>query len=79
MYFLVAIACGGFKPRSETPDFCDYFPLQTPVLHVIGKRDTICPEPVSLELAAVCANSRIEYHDGGHIVPSSPVWANFFT
>jgi len=47
------------------PDFTNYFPLNTPVLHVLGKQDKVVSEKASKQLIDACPNSTVEYHEGG--------------
>ncbi|WOO79480.1 Dihydrofolate reductase [Vanrija pseudolonga] len=74
-----AIAVGGFKPRSEVPDFTNYFPLQTPVLHVVGKTDPVVSGKASKQLQDACPSSRVETHEGGHVTPGGEEWAGFLS
>ncbi|KAG6885046.1 hypothetical protein C0993_006373 [Termitomyces sp. T159_Od127] len=74
-HFCVAVS--GFRLRDP---FCD--PLfnnqyATPSLHVIGKTDIIVTEERSQSLVAASTNGRVEYHDGGHFVPSKKQWLKF--
>ncbi|RDX48718.1 FSH1-domain-containing protein [Lentinus brumalis] len=71
------ISAAGF--RQESP-LCDsiFLPCySTPTLHIIGRADTLVSEDKSQRLVDISANKRVEYHDGGHFVPSKASWRNF--
>lgn len=74
-----AIAVGGFKPRSKNPDFSAYFPVQTPVLHVVGTQDPVVSAKASKQLQDATPNSRAVGHDGGHWTPGNSNWHKFFS
>jgi len=74
--FCVAVA--GFRPRSPLCDSILLPSYPTPTLHVLGKTDVIVVEERSKTLLDVSSNKRVEYHDGGHFVPSKASWRNFF-
>lgn len=65
-----AIAVSGFRSRDPVHQLLFKQPVQTPVLHVLGRADQIVDLERSQTLVDVCANSRVELHDGGHSVPS---------
>ncbi|WFD36429.1 dihydrofolate reductase [Malassezia cuniculi] len=72
-----AIIVSGFVPRE--PNLSKLFdkPIELPSLHVIGREDAIV-EPKSSEKLAKCfANARVEFHDGGHFLPTPAPWRNF--
>ncbi|KAL8292138.1 hypothetical protein RQP46_001604 [Phenoliferia psychrophenolica] len=52
-------------------------PCHTPSLHIIGKQDMLVTEDRSLALAKAFTEARIEFHDGGHFIPSKTPWKNF--
>ncbi|TFY76851.1 hypothetical protein EWM64_g7162 [Hericium alpestre] len=52
-------------------------PYTTPTLHVVGKNDIVVIPERSQSLLDVSENKRVEYHDGGHFVPSKASWRNF--
>ncbi|KAH9944773.1 serine hydrolase FSH [Amylocystis lapponica] len=71
------IAACGFRPDNP---FCDsiFFPsYSTPTLHVLGNMDVIVVAERSNTLLEVSSNKRVEYHDGGHFIPSKANWRNF--
>ncbi|KAI0070566.1 FSH1-domain-containing protein [Panus rudis PR-1116 ss-1] len=74
--FCVAVA--GFRPRSPLCDKIFLPSYSTPTLHVLGRTDVIVVEERSKTLLDVSENKRIEYHDGGHFVPSKANWRAFF-
>jgi len=76
-----AILAGGFVARDES--------LQTiydegaaafaiPSLHMIGRMDTVIPPEESRGLSAKFLRPVVLEHDGGHVVPSTPVIAHRF-
>lgn len=73
-----AIAVGGFKPRSKVPDFGAYFPVRTPVLHVVGAQDPVVSAKASKQLQEATPTSRAVGHDGGHWTPGNSQWQKFF-
>ena len=40
--------------------------------------DQIVDEDRAQTLVQVAANSRVEYHESGHVIPSQAAWRNFF-
>ncbi|KAH8103256.1 serine hydrolase-domain-containing protein [Cristinia sonorae] len=74
--FCVAVA--GFRPRGPDGDAVFATPFLTPTLHVLGKNDIIVVEERSKTLLDVSENKRVEWHDGGHFVPSKASWRTFF-
>ncbi|KAG8860284.1 hypothetical protein FRB96_003933 [Tulasnella sp. 330] len=77
--FKFAIVVSGFKPAdiSLAPLFEDYT-IQTPTLHVLGNTDLIVTRERSHGLIDVCENPRVEKHKGGHFIPSTAMWREFF-
>ncbi|PWY99861.1 hypothetical protein BCV70DRAFT_176771 [Testicularia cyperi] len=73
-----AIAVSGFRSRDRVHQKLFEKPIQTPVLHVLGRADQIVDIERSQTLVDVCKNSRVELHDGGHSLPSQAPWRNFF-
>lgn len=71
-----AIFAGGFKAHDES--LHHFYPLSLPTLHVIGKNDVIVTEERSRTLVRECEDNRVEYHEGGHFIPSKANWRNFF-
>lgn len=76
----VVISVGGFYPSTTSPSFASWFPLPEtlPVLHVVGKNDTLITEERTQGLVTQCRNSRVEVHEGGHFTPSKASWRHFF-
>ncbi|THG97841.1 hypothetical protein EW026_g4250 [Hermanssonia centrifuga] len=72
------IAVAGFKPPGPTSDALFLPSYSTQTLHVLGKNDVIVVEERSKTLLDVSSNKRVEWHDGGHFVPSKASWRNFF-
>lgn len=73
------IAVSGFRARDPSLD--TLFPssgIQTPFLHVLGRADQIVDEDRAQTLVQAAANSRVEYHESGHVIPSQAAWRNFF-
>lgn len=75
-----AIAISGF--RSRDPDHQALFKdseggIKTPILSILGRSDQIVDEDRSMTLVHACSNSRVEWHQGGHVVPSQAPWRNF--
>ncbi|KAF9517426.1 hypothetical protein BS47DRAFT_1291075 [Hydnum rufescens UP504] len=52
--------------------------FSTPSLHVLGRNDVIVSTARSKTLIDVFESPRIEWHDGGHFVPSKATWRQFF-
>ncbi|KAH6667160.1 serine hydrolase FSH [Halenospora varia] len=64
------VCCSSFSLTHE--DYTSFYKpkINTPILHVIGRWDTIVSEEQSLELAKKCqGKSRLLYHMGSHFVP----------
>ncbi|KAI0821037.1 FSH1-domain-containing protein [Irpex lacteus] len=76
--FQFCVAVAGFKPNSPLAQAIIGESISTPVLHVIGRNDVIVVEERSQTLLDVTPNKRVEYHDGGHFVPSKANWRAFF-
>jgi len=74
--FCVSVA--GYRPSGpiRTPLFTPSY--STPTLHVLGRTDVVVVEERSNQLIEVSANQRVEYHPGGHFVPSQKLWRDFF-
>lgn len=74
--FCVAVA--GFKPVGlfSSSIFQDSYSTHT--LHVLGHNDIVVVEERARTLLSVSNNKRVEYHDGGHFVPSKANWRAFF-
>jgi len=52
--------------------------FSTPSLHVLGRNDVIVSTARSKTLIDVFESPRVEWHDGGHFVPSKATWRQFF-
>ncbi|SOV05197.1 related to FSH3 - putative serine hydrolase [Ustilago sp. UG-2017a] len=76
--FKFAVAVSGFRSRDQLHQKLFETPIETPVLHVLGRADQIVELERSQTLVDVCKNSRVELHDGGHSLPSQAPWRNFF-
>lgn len=70
-----AILCGGFKAHDSA--LAKFYPLELPTLHVIGRNDVIVTEERSRTLVRECNDCRIEFHEGGHFIPSKANWRHF--
>jgi predicted esterase len=73
------IAVSGFRPRDASMQAL--FPsegIQTPILHILGKTDQIVDAERSQTLVQAARNSRVEYHESGHVVPSQANFRNFY-
>lgn len=75
-----AVAFSGFRSRDpdHQPLFKDFEGgIRTPVLSILGRADQIVDENKSMTLVRACRNTRIEWHPGGHVIPSQANWRNF--
>lgn len=72
--FRFAVAVSGFRSRDKLHQKLFEQPIETPVLHVLGRADQIVDLERSQTLVDVCKNSRVELHDGGHSLPSQWVF-----
>ena len=59
------VAAGGYRPKTPLCDAVLLPSYATPTLHILGRTDVIIHEERSKELLDVCANKRVEWHDGG--------------
>ncbi|KAH9855499.1 FSH1-domain-containing protein [Lenzites betulinus] len=75
--FKFCITVAGYKPKSPQCDLIFKPTYSTPTLHIIGRNDIVIVEEDSLRLVAINTNHRVEYHDGGHFMPSKTSWRNF--
>ncbi|KAF9810436.1 hypothetical protein IEO21_06934 [Rhodonia placenta] len=75
LQFCVSVA--GFRPRSPLVDTILLPSYSTRTLHVLGRTDVIVVEERSKPLLELSSNKRVEWHDGGHFVPSKAPWRNF--
>jgi len=75
LQFCVAVA--GFRPGSPLCDVILLPSYPTRSLHILGRTDVIVVEERSKTLLDISSNKRVEYHDGGHFVPSKAPWRNF--
>ncbi|KAE9406523.1 hypothetical protein BT96DRAFT_963447 [Gymnopus androsaceus JB14] len=75
--FEFCISVAGYKPIDPlgasllTPNY------KTPTLHVIGHNDIIVTPEWSQSLIDVSLNARVEFHEGGHFVPTKTPWRRF--
>ncbi|KAJ3576495.1 hypothetical protein NP233_g398 [Leucocoprinus birnbaumii] len=58
--------------RILTPSF------KTPIMHILGEKDTIVPVQRSKALVALSENCRVVRHEGAHIVPLTASWTAFY-
>ncbi|CAO1619867.1 unnamed protein product [Jaminaea pallidilutea] len=73
-----AIAISGFRSRDpQHQALFDRGVVSTPVLNILGRNDQIVDEERAQTLVAACKQARVEYHPGGHVVPSQAPWRNF--
>ncbi|KAH9920927.1 FSH1-domain-containing protein [Fomitopsis serialis] len=75
LQFCVAVA--GFRPVSPLCDVILLPSYPTRSLHILGRTDVIVVEERSRTILDISSNKRVEYHDGGHFVPSKAPWRNF--
>lgn len=52
--------------------------LKTPVLHVAGRTDVVVSWKRTKMLIDAYDSPRVEWHEGGHYIPTSPNWRAFF-
>ncbi|KAK4057701.1 Family of serine hydrolases 3 [Microbotryomycetes sp. JL221] len=76
--FKFTILSSGFLPLDPRTKRMFDEPLKTPSLHILGRGDTIVGTDRSLPLVDAFADARVEWHDGGHHIPSKASWRNFF-
>ncbi|KAI0338381.1 FSH1-domain-containing protein [Trametopsis cervina] len=76
--FSFCVAVAGFKPTSPLSESIIGESYSTHTLHVLGRNDVIVVEERAKTLLDVSSNKRVEYHDGGHFVPSKANWRAFF-
>ncbi|KIK61369.1 hypothetical protein GYMLUDRAFT_42956 [Collybiopsis luxurians FD-317 M1] len=75
--FEFCIAVAGYKPLDPlgasllTPGY------NTPTLHIVGNNDIIVTPERSQSLIDASINGRVEFHEGGHFVPSKSAWRKF--
>lgn len=79
--FEYSIFVAGFK--SVDAAHASFFPpvrppIQSKTLHVLGRGDSLVGDDRSRPLVESFANSRVEWHDGGHHVPAKASWRAFF-
>lgn len=73
------ISVSGFRARD--PKLQSLFPsegISTPILHILGKADQIVDEERARTLVDAAKNSRVEFHESGHVVPSQANFRNFY-
>ncbi|KAI0724157.1 FSH1-domain-containing protein [Fomitopsis betulina] len=71
------VSVSGFLPHSPLCDTILLPSFSTRTLHILGKMDVIVVEERSKPALEISTNKRVEYHDGGHFVPSKAPWRNF--
>jgi surfactin synthase thioesterase subunit len=75
-----AVCYSGFS--LEHPKYSAFYQpqIQTPILHVLGKWDTVVEEQQSLSLARKCGKkSALFYHLGSHFVPQQSCYVSMVT
>ncbi|GBE80767.1 hypothetical protein SCP_0304860 [Sparassis crispa] len=75
--FQYCVSVAGFRPTGPLCDSIFQSSYATPTLHILGKTDIVVTEERSKHLLELSTNKRVEYHDGGHFVPSKANWRNF--
>merc|ERR1711974_246820 len=78
--FKLAVLVSGFAMYDSKAEF---FPANkgksnADTLHVVGRSDVIVSVDRCLTLVDKFEDPRVEYHDGGHYVPSKGNWRSFF-
>ncbi|KAH9940039.1 serine hydrolase-domain-containing protein [Epithele typhae] len=76
-FSVFCVAAAGFRPSSPLCDTILLPNFSTPTLHIVGHTDVIVIPERAQKLIDINLNSRIEYHDGGHFIPSKANWRNF--
>jgi len=75
--FQYCLAVSGFRAHGPIIDKLFATPYTTPTLHILGRTDVVVIEEKSKTLLDISANKRVEWHDGGHFVPTQPRWRAF--
>ncbi|KAM0749058.1 FSH1-domain-containing protein [Meredithblackwellia eburnea MCA 4105] len=75
--FKFCIIAAGFEMLDPRAKVVFEEPLITPSLHIIGQTDALVTNDRSIALSKQFVNSRVEFHDGGHFIPSKTPWRNF--
>jgi len=75
--FEFCVSVAGFKPPGliRPPIFESSY--STPTLHILGRTDVVVIQERSKTLLDISSNKRVEWHDGGHFVPSNKRWRAF--
>ncbi|KAF8320347.1 hypothetical protein DL93DRAFT_2073927 [Clavulina sp. PMI_390] len=68
----------GFKPLDLSISRIFEKPITTPTVHALGKTDVIVSIKRSQTLIDACQAPRVEWHEGGHHIPSKASWRAFF-
>ncbi|KAI5474463.1 dihydrofolate reductase [Pseudohyphozyma bogoriensis] len=76
--FEFAILAAGFYPSDKKIQMWFDDKIRTPTLMVLGTGDTVVGDVHSIPLTRCFANPRIEWHSGGHFIPTKPSWRAFF-
>lgn len=74
--FKFAVIFSGFKARFPQYAWLYEPPIQTPMLHVIGRNDPIVTPDRSSELVAANPTGKVLEHPGSHFVPSAARYRN---
>ncbi|CCM03931.1 uncharacterized protein FIBRA_06083 [Fibroporia radiculosa] len=75
LQFCVSVA--SFRPQSPLCDSILLPSFSTPTLFILGKTDVVVVEERSKRVIDLSTHKRVEYHDGGHFVPSKAPWRKF--
>jgi len=75
--FQFCVAVSGFKPSGNICTTLFATSYKTPNLHILGRNDVVVIEEKSKTLLDVSGDKRVEWHDGGHFVPTQPRWRTF--
>ncbi|KAI4527057.1 hypothetical protein K525DRAFT_187567 [Schizophyllum commune Loenen D] len=75
--FEFCLAASGYRLQDPRFDAVYGSGYATPTLHLIGKADNFVSSELTQSLVDISTNKRVEYHDGGHFVPSKTPWRKF--
>ncbi|KAI9882351.1 MAG: H(+)-transporting V1 sector ATPase subunit A [Watsoniomyces obsoletus] len=68
------VVYSGFKAMQECYQAFYEPKIKTPVMHFLGRVDSVVEENRSLALVDACEVEQVVYHPGGHFVPSQRVY-----
>ncbi|TRM64809.1 serine hydrolase FSH [Schizophyllum amplum] len=75
--FDFCLAACGYRLQDPRFDAVYRDGYSTPTLHLIGRADKLVGSDLTQSLVDVSLDKRVEYHDGGHFVPSKTPWRKF--